>query len=176
MLTKKIALPWPATPAPDCIIIASSRVPSAVAVNPYDLCMEKPLQYIDPDPATTAPAPAALPASAAVAVRPIIIPASEAAAVPYPASPCTESISDSLGPASAPTAPAIAPAHLDSDPLLAVTMSTASTIHRPPFLNSFLAGKQRPTLPPPPATTNHPASPLLKTYVELGCPDSIGLT
>ena len=162
MLTKKIALPWPATPAPDCIIIASSRVPSAVAVNPYDLCMEKPLQYIDPDPATTAPAPAALPASAVVAVRPIIIPASEAAAVPYPASTCTESISDSLGPASAPTTPELAPARLDSDLLLAVIMATALAIQRAPCLNFSLTGKQIPILSPVPATVNHLASPLLK--------------
>ena len=53
-------------------------------------------------------------------------------------------------------------------------MATASTIQRAPCLNSFLAGNQRPTLSPPPATANHPVSLLLKIYVELGCPAYLG--
>ena len=43
-----------------------------------------------------------------------------------------------------------------------------------PCLKSFLAGKQHLTLPPPPATANHLASPLLKTYAELGYPNYVG--
>ena len=131
--------------------------------------MEKPPQYPGPAPATTAPVPAALPASAAVAVRPLINLASEAAAVLCPASPFTESSSSYLGPGSALTAPDLASIHLESDLLIAVASATASTIQRAPYLNSFLAGNQRPTLSPPPTTANHPASPLLKAYAELCC-------
>ena len=167
-------MPRPATPAPSYIGITSSRIPTAAEVPPSALCVERPLQYLGPSPVTTAPVPAALPDSAAVAFYPLIILASEAAAVPCPASPHAEIISASLGPASAPNTPALASDHLDSDALLSVTMATASTIQHTPCLNSFLAGKQRPTLSPPPVTSNHPFSLLLKTYVDLGCPASVG--
>ena len=88
-----------------------------------------------------APAPATLPDSVVVTVRPLIRPASESAAVTCPASTCTESVSESLGPASAPNAPALASAQLDSDPLLAIAMATALAIQRAPGLNYFLEGK-----------------------------------
>ena len=121
-------------------------------------------------------APAALPASTVVEVRPLLSPASEAVAVPCHASPCAESNSASVGLASAPMAPALAPAHLDSEPLLAVTIATSSTIQHAPCLNYLLTGKKIPTLPPPPATANHLASPLLKTYSELGFPAALCLS
>ena len=136
--------------------------------------MNEPIQSIGPNPATTAPAPAALPDSAAVTVRPLLSPASEAAGVPCPDSTCAKSNIASLGPTSATTAPALAPAHLDSDPLLAVAMATASDIQCDPRLNYFLTGKQIPTLSPPRATANHPASPLLKKYAELDFPAAVG--
>ena len=120
-------------------------------------------------------APATLPASAVFAVSPLISPVSETAAVLCPASTCAESNRASLGPASALTAPALAPTRLDSDSLLAVTRATASTIQSAPCLEFFLAGKQLPTLPPPPSTANHPVLPLLKKYAELGCPADVGL-
>ena len=156
--------------APACIRIASSSVPAATAVPPSALCVEKPLQHLGPIPATTALAPAPLPASSAVAVRPLISPDSEAAAITYHASPCTESSSSSLGHASLTNALALAPDHLDPDLILAVAMTTASTIQHAPCINSFLEVKQRPTLPPLPATVNHPTLLMLKKYAELGCP------
>ena len=52
-------------------------------------------------------------------------------------------------------------------------MTTASAIQHAPCLNSFLTGKQSPTLSPPPATTNHLVSPLLKKYAELGLPAAV---
>ena len=128
VLTKNFALPRPASHAPACIGISSFYVPASVAVPPSSLCVKNSLQYLGTAPVTTALAPAALPESTVVAVRPLIIPASEEEAVPYPASPWSESISAYLGPASAPTAPALAPAHLDSYLLLAVTMATAYSI------------------------------------------------
>ena len=118
--------------------------------------MDEPLQYLGPAPATRAPGPAALPASAAVAVGPLL------------------SYSSSFGPASAPTASALAPAHLDSYPLLAVAMATASAIQRSPCLNYFITVNQRPTLSPSSATANHPASTLLKKYTDLGFPAAVG--
>ena len=117
---------------------------------------------------------ATLPGSGAVKVRPLISPSSEVPAVLFPASPCAESRSASLGPASTLTAPALAPARLVSDPLLAVARSIASTIQRATCLDSFLAVKQQPTLSPPPSAVNYPASPLLKEYSELGCPADVG--
>ena len=137
--------------------------------------MDEPLQYLYPAPTATAPAPAALLDSAVVAVGPHLSPDSEAAAVTCPDSPYEEVNSASLGPASAPTAPALAPAHLESDPLLAFSMATASAIQRSPCLKSFLTGQQIPTLPPLPATANHLASPLLEKYAELGCPAAVSL-
>ena len=139
------------------------RVPSDEAVPPSTpYCVDEPLQFLGPNPAATAEASAALPASSVVAFRPLLIPASEAAAVTFPASPCAEINSDSLGPASAPTTPELAPARLDSDLLLAVIMATALAIQRAPCLNFSLTGKQIPILSPVPATVNHLASPLLK--------------
>ena len=81
---------------------------------------------------------------------------------------------NSLGPASALTAPALAPARLDSDPLLAFATTTASTTQCTSCLDSFLAGKQQPTLSPPPPTANHPAPPLFKEYAEIGFPADVG--
>ena len=168
------ALSWPDTPAPACIGIAPPCVPTATAVPSSELCLEKPPQYLGPSRATTAPAPDALPASAAVTFRSLISPASEAAAFLLPTSPCAEISSDSLGPASKLTAPALAPAHLESDLLLTVARDTSSTIQSAPCLNSFLVGKQLPTLSPPPYTVNHLALPMLKEYAELGCPAAVG--
>ena len=79
---KNLALPQPATPAPACIGMDSSRVPTAVAVPISALYGKKALQSIGLEPATTAHAPSALPASIAVVVWPLTSPASEAAAVP----------------------------------------------------------------------------------------------
>ena len=156
--------------------MASSCVPLATAVPPSaPLYVDEPLQYIGPSPATTSPAPAALPDSAAAAVRPLLSPASGSAAVTCTTSPCTEINSTYLGPAIAPTATALSPAHLDSDLLLATAMATASSTQRAPCLNYFLTGKQRPAMSPPPATKNHPASPLLKKYAERGCPAAVGM-
>ena len=173
--TKFFSLPWTATPAQACIGIASSRVPLAVAVpTSVTPCVDEPLQSLGPTPATTEPVPAALTASAAVAVRPILSPSSEASAVPCPNSLCAESNSASLGSDSAPTAPAIAPIHLDSDPLLAVAMVTSSAIQHATCLNSFLAGKQSPTLLPPASAANNLDSQLLKKYADLVCPSAVG--
>ena len=133
-------------------------------VIPSALYGEKLLQSIGTAPATMAPAPDALPVSSAVAFQLLMSLASETAAVPCPASPHAEISSAYLGPASATNAPAHASARMDSYPLLSVARATASTILRAPCLNYFLAGKQRPNPSPPPATANHPASPLLKTY------------
>ena len=149
MPTKNIALTRPAMPAPACLVTASSHVPKATTVPPSALCVEMPFQSLGPAPTTTATAPANLPDSAAVSVRPLIILSSKAAAVPCPASPCAESSSASLGPSSAPNAPVVTSAHLESDPLLTAKMSTASAIQRAPCLEAFLAGKQHPTVPPP---------------------------
>ena len=105
--------------APACIWIDSSSVPSTTAVPSSEPpCVDEPLQYFGPDHATMEPAPVALPASSTVTISPLLSLASDAAAVTCPAHPCAESNSASLGPASAPTAPALSPAHLDSDPLL----------------------------------------------------------
>ena len=121
-----------------------------------------------------APVPATLPDSAAVKVLPLISLACEAAAVTCPISPHAESSSAYLGPPSATNATALDSAHLDSDPLLAIAMTTASSIQRAPCINYYLAGKRRQNLYPPPSIENHPASPLLKTYAEIGCPASLG--
>ena len=129
-------------PSLACIGMESSCVPMAGAVPPSAFCVDKPLQYLGPAPATTTPALSALPDSAAVVVRPLISPASEAEAVPCPTFPHAGSISASLGPASAPNALALASAHLYSYPLLAVAMVSASTIQRAPCLNSFFVGKK----------------------------------
>ena len=173
--THNFRLARPATPSPDGIGTASPLVPTAVTVPPYTLCVENPPQYLGPDPDNTAQAPATLPAFSVVAVRPLIRLASETADILCPVSPCKESNSASIGPASSLAAPALAPTHLYSNPLLAITRSTASTIQRAPCIDSFLAGKQQPTLSPPPCTVNRPASPLLKEYAELGCPADVVL-
>ena len=133
VLTKHFALPLTAMPAPDCIGIASSCVPSPAAV-PASAppCVGEPLQYICFAPTTTAPAPAAFPASAVFAVRPLFSLTSESAAVPCPVSTCAKSNSASLGPDSSSTAPELVPTHLDSDPLLSVAMTTASATQRAP--------------------------------------------
>ena len=174
VLTNNFGLARPATPALAGIGTDSPLVPAATTVHPSALCVEKPPRYLGPAFANTAQGPATFPASATVAVRPLIIPASEAEAFLYPASPCAESSSVYLGPASALTAPALAPARLYSDLLIAVARATASTIQCAPFLDSFLEVKQRPTLSPPPSTKNHPESPLLKEYSDLGCPADVG--
>ena len=147
---QKNSLPRPDTSTLACIGTASSHVPSATAVPPYyPPCVDDPLQYFGTTPATTAPAPTAVPDSTAVKIRPLLRPASEATAVICHASPYAESKSAYIDPNSAPTAPALFPDHLDSDPFLAVAMATSLAIQRSPCLNSFLTGKQRPTLPPP---------------------------
>ena len=154
---------------PACIVIASSCVPSETAVPPSaPPCVDGTIQSLGNSPATTELVPNTLPDSTTVAVRTLLNPASEAAAVPCPLSPCAESNSASLDPASAPTAPSLSPAHLDLYPFLAIAMATASDIQRTPYLNYFFTGKQSPTLPIPLATANYPASPLLKIFAELG--------
>ena len=174
VLKNNFGLARPATPAPVGIGTASPLVPAAVTVPSSALCVDKPPQYLGPVPSNMAQAPATFPHSTVVAVSPLISPSSEAEAVLCPYSLCLESSSASLVPASALNAPAIAPARLDTYPLLAVARATASTIQRAPCIDSFLAGKQQSTLSPPPSTANHLAWPLLKKYAELGCSAVVG--
>ena len=83
------------------------------------------------------------------------IPASGAVAAPCPASPCVEP-------------------GTTVDPLLALAMANAVDIKRAPCLDTFLRGKQQPTLSASPVGTPHPATALLQEYATQGCPAEVG--
>ena len=113
--------------------------------------------------------------------------ASEAAAAPSPVSPHedphsetpTPSAAGKSSPASeAVAAPCPASPHAEPgtsvDPLLALAMATAVAITHAPCLDTFLRGKQQPTLSAPPAGTPHPATGLLQEYAKQGCPAEVG--
>ena len=137
-----------------------------------------------PAPATPELVRAAIPKPSSAATQ---SPASEAAAAPYPTSPCEEPNSANPTPSAAgkpsPASEALAAPCPDSpcvepgtsvDPLLALAMAAAVDIKRAPCLDTFLRGKQQPTLSAPPAGTPHPATGLLQEYATQGCPAEVG--
>ena len=176
VLTKHSALPRTALSAPDFILIYSSCVPSSATVPPSaPPFVNEPLHFLGPAPVTTTPAPGALPASDIVVVRTLLSPDSEASDVPFPDFLFAESNIASLGPASSPAAPALAPAHLDSDPLLAIANATSWSIQRAPCLKFSVTGNQSPTLSPPTSHSKSSGVTAAQKYAYFGCLATVGL-